>query len=662
MSTSDHSKPIIIGLYGISGCGKSYLLNQLKADSTLKDRRFAFYDGSELIDKVTPGGLDVFKQLKRAEKDRRIEAALSKVSKDCQDRQETAVITGHYFFYNPEMKPKISVASIDKDWETYTHIIYLDVNPGIVAGRRLADTSRVRTELSVKDLAEWQQVERINLRRKCREKDILYVGLPVENSSHDSVTLLQLKAVLQDFQEHTETSNMAAIDEALETALSYQGGVEKVLLLDGDKTLAPYDTGAMFWNSLGGDPYDPLKKLFDSKGYSYASFRQATLLYEEMASMFDTLCDKVASQVDMYPEMIALLNSVAKEPHVRAVIVTCGLRPVWKKVLKRNGLSHVNVIGGGRIGNGYVVTDQVKGHIVDKLHEKKLRVLAFGDSPLDLEMLTKADAGYVVVGDKATRSKSMDAELAKAIDKGLSVRQIILPATAEPRIDLTELPQYELSDANINLMLRRSFIHATDKNVSKLLQTPTRDKTIAGHDLRKAHERIGYYLATEFLSDLLGVEQYNILHVQGHTTDGYRYKDETDTLIVPLMRGGEPMAFGVSKALKTASFAHAKDYSDIKKGLLKGKRTIILVDSVVNSGSSIMQFMAPLREELPEVRVVVIAGVVQANAVVDTAFAKLLNNDPNLTLVALRKSDNAFKGKGATDTGDRLFNTTYLDD
>jgi uracil phosphoribosyltransferase len=38
--------------------------------------------------------------------------------------------------------------------------------------------------------------------------------------------------------------------------------------------------------------------------------------------------------------------------------------------------------------------------------------------------------------------------------------------------------------------------------------------------------------------------------MQDHSTDGYRFRDETATLIVPLMRGGEPMALGVSKAFQ----------------------------------------------------------------------------------------------------------------
>jgi uracil phosphoribosyltransferase/phosphoserine phosphatase len=472
--------------------------------------------------------------------------------------------------------------------------------------------------------------------------------------------------MLSDFKQHTEASNMSAVDIAVEAALGSQMGLEKVLLFDADKILTAQDTGFMFWKTLSSeDDTELLSKLLTKQGYSYASFRQATLLYEEKSSGVDAICDKVAAEVSMYPEMIALLARVAQDSHARAAVVTCGVHQIWEKVLKRNNLPHVQVIGGGRISDGYVVTGEIKGHVVDKLQEKKLRVLAFGDGPLDIGMLTKADQAYVVVGEESGRSTTMDAALEKAIASGLRARQIILPTTAEPRLNLERLRRYDLNDSSIHVLCKRpgKFIHATDKNARKLLQTPTRDKKNAGHDLRKHHERIGYYLATEFLSEVLGVEEYDIPHVQGKPTDGYRFQDEEKILIVPLMRGGEPMAFGVSKAMKLASFAHAYTYSDIKKGLFRGKKTIVLVDSVINSGGSVGEFMKPLREEFPDVRVVFVAGVVQSNAVVGFGpVANLLASDSNFTLVALRVSANSYVGNGVTDTGDRLFNTTYLVD
>ena len=108
--------------------------------------------------------------------------------------------------------------------------------------------------------------------------------------------------------------------------------------------------------------------------------------------------------------IVALLKFVMRESHVGAVIISCGLRRVWEKVLEREGLSKaVKVIGGGRIADGFVVTAGLKAALVARLqHHHQMYVWAFGDSVLDLEMLSAADQAIVIVGDEKTRSRTMD--------------------------------------------------------------------------------------------------------------------------------------------------------------------------------------------------------------------------------------------------------------
>jgi orotate phosphoribosyltransferase len=95
---------------------------------------------------------------------------------------------------------------------------------------------------------------------------------------------------------------------------------------------------------------------------------------------------------------------------------------------------------------------------------------------------------------------------------------------------------------------------------------------------------------------------------------------------------------------------------------VKGQWTVILVDSVVNSGKSVAEFLERIRELDRTVLVVVLAGVIQAEALSTAAvLGQVLKTDKALSLVALRLSDNKFQGQGGTDTGNRLFNTTHLD-
>lgn len=189
------------------------------------------------------------------------------------------------------------------------------------------------------------------------------------------------------------------------------------------------------------------------------------LLYEDIGGDLDILCEEVAGQVELYLKMIALLTRATHEPHVQAIVVTCGLRKVWEKIPKRNSLTHVKVIDGGKIENGCVVTPDVKGVIATQLKSQSLRVLAFGDSPLDIEMLKIADEANIMVGEEST-----DNALSSAISTGLSVHQILLPSTTFPRLPTTRLPTFSLSDpSNLNHIFHRTLYHATSTPTSKLL-------------------------------------------------------------------------------------------------------------------------------------------------------------------------------------------------
>lgn len=111
------------------------------------------------------------------------------------------------------------------------------------------------------------------------------------------------------------------------------------------------------------------------------------MIYEEVADdeEFDSICQEVASAVILYHEFVALLRLVMKNNHVGAVVVSCGLRRVWEKVLEREGFSKaIKVIGRGRISDGFIVTAAVKAALVVRLQNlHQVYVWAFGDTFLE---------------------------------------------------------------------------------------------------------------------------------------------------------------------------------------------------------------------------------------------------------------------------------------
>ncbi|KAH7248197.1 uracil phosphoribosyltransferase-domain-containing protein [Fusarium solani] len=149
-------------------------------------------------------------------------------------------------------------------------------------------------------------------------------------------------------------------------------------------------------------------------------------------------------------------------------------------------------------------------------------------------------------------------------------------------------------------------------------------------------------------------------HVQGHRITGHRLRSEQQTTIAALMRGGEPMALEVNAVFPKARFIHAASVGNIKRHHVDGQYTMLLVDSVVNSGKTLMQFIEHVRGLHANIRIVVMAGVIQAEVVAEThPLAKLMGRH-GTSLVALRLSENKFTGTKGTDTGNRLFNTPHL--
>ncbi|ROW04544.1 hypothetical protein VMCG_04960 [Cytospora schulzeri] len=132
------------------------------------------------------------------------------------------------------------------------------------------------------------------------------------------------------------------------------------------------------------------------------------------------------------------------------------------------------------------------------------------------------------------------------------------------------------------------------------------------YGLREAHRRAEWWLATHFVSEVSGLQDITINHVQGYPTNGHQLLDPRKTIIVAFMRGGEPMALGVSEAFPSAMFVYANRPEEIKEHHLVGQSNLILVDSVVNSGASVVESINHIRYFDESLRIVALAGVIQA--------------------------------------------------
>lgn len=561
----------IIGVYGISGCGKTTLINQLKG--TLGEDQFIYFDGSTAIDRVVQGGLPAFKVMSGDEQKVWREKAIMQLTEDCRESGKNGVVAGHAILWaQGEQLP--NYIDTPADWESYTHLIYLDISADQVYKQRAGDAHRERDGASAAHLELWAAEEVAYLRGICLERGIL---VSVVRPGKTSV-LQRVSGVLLDFTQSDEATNTASVERALDSIMQ-DVALDTVFVFDADRTLAPQDTGKMFWARVSG-PSDPLKTIFNSSlRYTHPAFRQAALLYADVAASdvrFDKVCDGVAADIMLYPEILSFLHKLTKSKHAGAVVITSGLQAIWEKILIRAGLfESVKVIGAGTF---HVVTPDVKANLVRRLQcMYGARVVAFGDSPLDLPMLCSANHAVVIVGEAAHRSQTMDVQLATAIDEeGLRAYQVLLPSTTTQRLDEAKLPHIELShmEATLGGLV---FLDASQDHphASALLTSPTRDSSIHGPALREHHRQIGWFLSVPYLTEHIGLEEHAISHVQGRTIPGHRLLYENRTLVIPLMRGGEPMALGVNDAFPAASFLHAKAPADVQRKHIQAFKTVV---------------------------------------------------------------------------------------
>ncbi|KAB8260221.1 uracil phosphoribosyltransferase-domain-containing protein [Aspergillus pseudonomiae] len=659
-SPSSLSKPVVVGIYGIPGAGKTTLLNQLRM--ALGEDHFMYFKGSEEIDKLVCGGITSFKRLDDKAHQVLRELAINCIRQNCLAYDKTGVVTDHLMFWDEGNKCGSAVYT-QSDLDTYTHVIYLDVPPEEIVKRRLDDPGGDRSHVSIAHVRRWMEAEKQMLRDLCYRNNILFCSVSPDMIPKD------VENLLHDFSKHDERHNLSNALSTLDSIPAIQSGtLKRMIVLDADGTLTSQDTGALFWKIFppllgyadGDWSKTPARVVFESPlGYSYNAFRQVTLLHEERLrdNQYDFVCREVASSITMDEEFVTLLYRIAEQNHVAAVVVTSGLALIWKYVLEMQRLlGKVAVIGGGRISDGFAVTLEVKEALVDHLKtQHRLVVWAFGDSPLDLKMLCKADKAFVVVKDEATRSHPMERALKQAIETGgLKAEQCLRPCFVTPRLNKEILPEVKLLDPTfVDSLLsdgtKLNVISAEKLNPEavKILMTPMRNANVQGPRLREAHREVGRYLAYTFLPTPIGVKEVDNPHPQGHNTTGYQLRREDKILIVALMRGEEPMAFGVNDdACQRAMFVHAKQPSDLQDDLLKDTVAVILVDSVVNSGATIQSFLEHIRSIKKDAPVAVLTGVIQVECASGGRLTPALTKHRNVQFITLRISENKYKGTG----------------
>ncbi len=174
---------------------------------------------------------------------------------------------------------------------------------------------------------------------------------------------------------------------------------QTVLLVDGDRTLSANDTGRIFFETNQLD-FQAIKTVFQKEGYGFSAFYNVAKEYSRIPKkQYLQFCSRAVQSVQIYSEWISFINTV--QAHVCIIVVTSGIRQVWRYLLDKFCLQELPLIGGNYFPTDQYVVDQVvKGRLVHLAKKMGKTVYAFGDSLIDLEMLKQADHAIMVVNER----------------------------------------------------------------------------------------------------------------------------------------------------------------------------------------------------------------------------------------------------------------------
>lgn len=166
-----------IGLYGISGVGKTTLLKEI----TGRTDQIVWFEGAKLVLEAAGLSLDSFKKLSEKEKYVFREKAIDIAFARQLQVQKSIIIDGHLAFATGECQYENIMTENDKSF--YTQFIYLELDPEIVMQRQQNDLTKKRV-YSRDTIANWIAFEKQELEMVCKENNIPLCVVKNESYEH----------------------------------------------------------------------------------------------------------------------------------------------------------------------------------------------------------------------------------------------------------------------------------------------------------------------------------------------------------------------------------------------------------------------------------------------------------------------------------------------
>lgn len=377
-----------IGLYGVSRSGKNYLIDRM-AERTSD---IQYVSGSVTLKKLARLHFQSeFRNLTDSQK-MFCRFEFTKLIVEEEKNGQHIVVDGHYSF------PKIGddgydIVFTEADKSVYDIFIYLNTpSDRIAANTKLGGMGRENSLYDVAAIDEWKAFEMTELRKICRElnKELIVFDGVMESCCDFLCDLV-------NGSEYLLASNIVKrIIEDNKKALNDCG---TILLIDCDRTITFNDTTYDFCKAAGIDK-KILKENFDGEYYSVYQFYRANKQYDAVVpdSRFYESCIYAASKAVFNDRLLTDVHT--HKGRVCTIGITSGIANIWSEITSRLKFPQILVGKGRGKMNGYFVSTTTKYMLVEALKRMGKKVIAVGDSMIDVQMLETADNGFIVTGEK----------------------------------------------------------------------------------------------------------------------------------------------------------------------------------------------------------------------------------------------------------------------
>jgi len=290
-------------------------------------------------------------------------------------------------------------AFTDHDKTLFNEVVLLEADPDVVLQRRKGEgLSFGQAELdAVKVEIEQEREHAVDL---CRETG---ARLRVIEANLTGRAVATLRGYLRSPASVSETYPMSHRHSLARAARKYAKQVtgEIVFLFDADGTLSPVDVSEEFMKHAdgmpkGGPAHSAMHRNFKERGRSYASYLYHEIYHRDFSKgRFTAICQAVADEVELFPGVRECLLGALRVG--RVAILTAGIPDIWKIVLAREGIDGVDIFGLVDKDARYVMDEQGKECFAQEVRRKARRLVASGDSVIDLGMMRAADVAFMVV-------------------------------------------------------------------------------------------------------------------------------------------------------------------------------------------------------------------------------------------------------------------------